>query len=671
MRTQPRVLFFTLLFFTILSCTVCAARLAAALPPTPLDAETMEARVLILNTVTLEPTSPDYHVSTASGTLTWYPRDTWLQQVTGLTTDPRGERDADSIIFNWEPPQQSETLELSATVRTRNAIVPVRQRVAFPLTEISGDAAEYLGEGDITDQSPEIQRLAQQLAAGKTDAYEVVYTLADWTTRNVNYSLASLGQPAIQRSSEVLRTRYGKCDEMTSLFISLNRALGIPARFAAGYAYTDSSQFRTGWGGHGWAEVWLPDQGWIPFDVTYGEYGYLDASHVTLKIAPDAKETSIEYAARGNDFELRTEPLDITITPTQLSERTSEAIGITLDAPHSTVDFGSSALILARVTNKRDYYVSTRLDLAKTTSTEQLSATYQNILLRPGETRVVPFLVRIDSGLQHGYAYEFPFKVYTRLGPSAAITIAVREGASFYDASAFAEEIARYTQNSSGDAGFAVTCNRGAPAYVMHPVLHTCRIIAGSGGAPTRLEVCEERNMSACVTVDAIDGAFTLSTTPARAGIATRTYTALDAKARGQRVRFFVTSRAVDQTNLSIRLGNPASVTVPEQLTIILNFSASGAALRNASVHLWLQHASADQEVTDLSRRGTMLFTVPARSLRPGENTITAVATYTDELGTPGNVTATSSVVLDGVTVFDRVTFALEDAGYWIADLFS
>lgn len=648
---------------------------------TPLDAESMQSRVLILNTVTLDQTGPRYNAQKLDGVLSWYPRDGWLQEVLSISSNPLSTASDGIMQFSWDSPQREETIQVNAVVRTRNAIVPVRDRVPFPLRQISDDAAAYLDDGDITDQSPEIRALAQELASGKDDAYEVVFSLADWTTKNINYSLASLGQPAIQRSSQVFMSRYGKCDEMTSLFISLNRALGIPARFVAGYAYTDSERFRTGWGGHGWAEVWLPGQGWVPFDVTYGEYGYLDASHIALKVAPDAKENSIEYTARGNDFALRTQPLDITITPTELIPRKSDTISITLDAPHTTVDFGSAVLILANVRNTKDYYVSTRLDLAKTTSTEQLSANYHNVLLRPHETKTIPFLVRIDSDLREGYYYEFPFRVYTRLGPSVSIGITARSGAPYFDTTAFDGTIAQYSAPVHETPRFGVTCDRGAAAYIDEPVTHTCTVhLSTEGRLPTAkitapatgmIEICDGRNSSACESTSVHDGTFELQTIDAREGISTRTYRARMQAVDSLPATFFVTSETVAHTTISAFLEHPSSVSLNDLITITLHVNASGATPKETTAEIDVRHVRGTQELGTIEHPSKVLFTIPARSLRPGENRINATITYADELGTEGSTQIISTILLEDVGILDRAYFMLEDAGYWVAQLFA
>jgi len=650
------MLLMTLLIMTILAFIMLPYTFFSEI--TPLDASTMEARVFITNTVTLEPTGPGYRVDELEGALSWFPRDYPLQTVMTFTTEPHASRSDGFFMFSWSDPKVSNDLTVQSTIKTRNAIIPVRERIPFPITDVPQSAALYLGEGEIIDQSPEIRELAQELAAGKTDAYEVVFALADWTTRNVNYSLASLGAPASQRSSQVLMSRYGKCDELTSLFISMNRALGIPARFAAGYSYTNSDQFRKGWGGHGWAEVWFPEYGWVPFDVTYGEYGYLDAGHVLLKISPDAKENSIDYNARGLDFDMRTESLDIVITPTNLVEKREPEISLSLNAPVNLVGFGSTVLILATVENKRDYYVSTRLDLAKTTNTDMLSTDYENILLHPRETRTFPFLLKIDDDLQQGFLYEFPFRLHSMLGEDATMSISVQRDAPYYDRSAFDAELARYAQDAVDPVDFSVTCDQGTPSYPGKTVLHSCVL----KGAST-VEICGVP----CKDPVRESGDFTLQTIDDRAGVFTRTYTA---RALGQQSSFFVTSRTIAPPNVSVVVVAPASATPDDAINAVITID-SDSELKDVRTAFMVRHATATQNLDTLDRPAKITFSLTGGALRPGTNTLDVTVTYKDELGTAYTKTATGSIELTGVTALDRVEFAFEDFGYWLSGIFS
>ena len=178
----------------------------------------------------------------------------------------------------------------------------VKKKIKFPLTEIDPGFAAYIEPQEIIDITPGIRELALELSQEEDDLYRVVFNLADWVHENIEYNLSSATAEATQKSSWTLSQRYGVCDEITALFISLNRALGIPARFVSGSAYTD---LNNDWGSHGWAEVYFPGVGWVPFDVTYAQFGYVDASHVKFVDSADATPSSVSYISRGIDFDIK------------------------------------------------------------------------------------------------------------------------------------------------------------------------------------------------------------------------------------------------------------------------------------------------------------------------------------------------------------------------------
>ena len=647
-------LLLTLAFFT------CAPLVVAL---TPIDARAMDATVTITDDVRLAPDGPGYRMDRVSGTLVWYPRESSLMDVPDISFSPEPSIETDGLRFTWTDPDEIERLRVTAHVRTRNAIVPVRERIPFPLQDVPQGMEAYLAYGEFTDTSASIQRQAQALAAGKTDAYEVVFALADWTTTNVEYSLDSLRAPAIQRSSQVMATRQGKCDELTALFISMNRALGIPARFVAGYSYTDSDQFADVWGGHGWAEVWLPDAGWVPFDVTYGEYGYLDAGHIPMSMSADAQETSVTYDARGLDFRLETSPLDIEITPTLLEPRDNGmGVRVTLDAPHANVGFGSTVLIIATLANERDHYVSTRLDLAPTRDTALLSDTYANVLLRPGETRKIPFLVRIDDDLDNRYRYAFPFVLRTRLGAEASVTVDVTADGPVYEPSDFASEI----DGSRPDGAvpeFGVVCDRGPARYVGETVLHACTAIGTAAG---ELSVCAG---SDCARLPVDDGAFALPVVADHAGTHTIAYVARDATART--ATFYVTTRAVEPTVMTIVVDAPTNAQPGDAIPLAATISATGATALNLTITVGTSRGESSENLERLRGNAELRFSVPGRVLRPGQNAVAVTVRFTDEVGTERVETQTTLIELTDVGLFDRIVFWVDDAGAWIEGLFS
>ena len=130
----------------------------------------------------------------------------------------------------------------------------------------------------------------------------IVFKIGEWTKKNIKYDLSTLTESVSQKASWVLKNKEGVCDELTNLFISMLRSVGIPARFVTGMVYTN---MESSWGNHGWAEVYFPGKGRVPWDVTFGQFGWVDPSHVKLDDDVDSGESSVNYKWRSRNIRRR------------------------------------------------------------------------------------------------------------------------------------------------------------------------------------------------------------------------------------------------------------------------------------------------------------------------------------------------------------------------------
>ena len=114
----------------------------------------------------------------------------------------------------------------------------------------------------IEKDNTEIQEIAETIE-GRTQI-ETVKNIYDYVIDNMEY-MAHKGKD--WGAVKALQWKKGDCTEYTDLFIALCRAKDIPARFISGYTlrFDDISPK------HNWAEVFLKDYGWIPFDPSWGD----------------------------------------------------------------------------------------------------------------------------------------------------------------------------------------------------------------------------------------------------------------------------------------------------------------------------------------------------------------------------------------------------------------
>ena len=375
------------------------------------------------------------YVQEATVNMTFFPKQTSTQDILKLNTNPLADYTGDSLKFKFQSPKERIDFNVNSQVKTKNIMPEIRQKIDFPIKELPKEMIPYTKSSKTIDSDNEaIIRLASELVKGEDDLYAAVFKLADWTKNNINYNLSTLTAEVSQKASWVLENKQGVCDELTSLFIALLRAVGIPARFVSGISYTNSPLFPENWGAHGWAEVYFPGYGWIPFDVTYGEFGWVDPTHIKFKETVDSDEPSTYYSWRGRNADLEARDLDI---KTQLNEKTGYSrvpMNLGSSVLKKSVSFGSYNLLTATIENLNDFYYATELSLSKPKEVSIVGSEQKSVLLLPKEKKSIYWILKLDENLDRKYVYTFPLLVATtnNITTQASFTASVREsGVSF------------------------------------------------------------------------------------------------------------------------------------------------------------------------------------------------------------------------------------------------
>ena len=244
-----------------------------------------------------------------------YPKNNYRQAI--VNWESQGEIEDEEVQFVWDDGEFGvKEFGYSSTISTNDGRMKVNKKIEFPISQnLIQDQLEYLHPTETIDSNnQEIIAKAEELVQGEDDLFKATFKMAEWVERNVEYDLNSLTEKASQKASWVLENKQGVCDEMTSLFVAMARSQGIPARFASGISYTTSELFNENWQPHGWAEVYFPDVGWVGFDITFGEYGYVDVTHIKFRDGFDPKEPATEFQWIADKVDIETKPLDFTVT---------------------------------------------------------------------------------------------------------------------------------------------------------------------------------------------------------------------------------------------------------------------------------------------------------------------------------------------------------------------
>ena len=130
----------------------------------------------------------------------------------------------------------------------------------YPYKKKSPLYRHYTGQsGEMIDPThPEIIRIAKQIASTSKDPLEYARNAYLYVSENYKYLNPNTG---IASLNTLLENGGGDCGNLSSIYISLLRNRGIPAR----HLFT----IRPDGSYHVWADFYLEKYGWIPVDVTY------------------------------------------------------------------------------------------------------------------------------------------------------------------------------------------------------------------------------------------------------------------------------------------------------------------------------------------------------------------------------------------------------------------
>lgn len=168
-----------------------------------------------------------------------------------------------------------------ATVDCHHDLLSADKLHTTPIAQIEGDAIQYLFPSRYCE-SDRLSRLAWDLFGKIKNPYERVMAIVDWIHDNVEYVRGSTDSQT--SAYDTVTQRTGVCRDFAHLGIALCRALNIPARYFAGYAYQLEPPDM-----HACFECYIEHR-WLVFDAT--RLAHLNAL-VRVGTGRDAADASI------------------------------------------------------------------------------------------------------------------------------------------------------------------------------------------------------------------------------------------------------------------------------------------------------------------------------------------------------------------------------------------
>jgi hypothetical protein len=354
------------------------------------------------------------------------------QKILRLETVPSGKVVGRSLEFKLDSPSRGRhEFKLKAEAILKHEFVQVSDKIPFPLQVIPTEQIKYTKPSFMIDSDDEgIKAVASSTAQGEDDLYRVVFKVSKWVRENVQADIDISTVSFSQKASWVLEHRKGVCDEITNLFIGLLRSLGIPVKFIIGLVgtnYNDKINFKP----HGWAEVYFPSAGWIPFDVAHNQMGFIDATHIKLTESVDTSESLTLYEWKSPNAFVSVKDLEIKTMIKQITGTITPLLEIRPKVWHRNIDIGSYNVIEATVINPQKLYVITDISLQIPHELKIMGRNTKMILLEPDTRRTLYWIVKPTIDIAKRKIVTFPINVVSSRNASSSMTFCVAEAPGY------------------------------------------------------------------------------------------------------------------------------------------------------------------------------------------------------------------------------------------------
>lgn len=606
--------------------------------------------------------------------LYFFPKEDKRQKVLNIETEPEAKASEDKFVFRWENPSDNLLrYKVVSSVQVENKFEKVYNKIDFPLNDdLPLDVVEYINPTEKIDSgSRDVVGLANSLAEGEDDLFILIHKMATWVKENIEYDLNTVTEEATQKASWVLENRYGVCDELTALFMAMARSLGIPARFVSGVSYTNDPQFEQKWGGHGWSEVYLPGYGWVPFDVTYGELGWIDPSHIKLSesIDPDRPSGRIEW--KGRNFEINAGKINVDAEIKETGGRILDTVDITAKAAKRKTGFGSYTLAEADIKNLRNYYVTTDISLSAPEEVEIEGEQNRQLILKPGETKKIFWILKVSQSLDRNYIYTFPVIAYNQRNTTDSTQFEASYGNPVYSRKEISSLLEMYEEEDEKTYSkeLELSCDAEKDEFYAYEenslscvlenkgntVLNNLNVCFGNNCRKTDLMITKKEDFEFEIR-DIKEGERDLIITAGNQDVGKTEY---------------VNVMVLDIPNATIaELEYPPEVNYDDQDKISFTvMKESFSSLYNAKVKVESKRARKTWTLSEIEATKKFILDFHAKDLADSYNDFSIVIEYEDRNGNQYSIKKDFKIKLVGLSLLQKLIVRVKGAGFFFSNL--
>lgn len=214
-----------------------------------------------------------------------------------------GQKDGDLALYAvWTKPEKERTITLTfkASAMERVKLVPAgfKQGKDFPAKEdanIPAEIQEFTKGSQYIPTGGKIKEIALKVTKGKKTIHQKAKAVYDWVVENTfrDPDVKGCGTGEVDR---MLAVKGGKCADISSVYVAIARAAGVPAREVWGLRLGKKPEDDITSGHHCWSEFYLPGYGWVPVDPADVRKAML-ANKLELKDAETKKYRDYYFGA--------------------------------------------------------------------------------------------------------------------------------------------------------------------------------------------------------------------------------------------------------------------------------------------------------------------------------------------------------------------------------------
>lgn len=167
-----------------------------------------------------------------------------------------------SLYAEWTAQAKDRAITLTFDATAQELI-----RKDFPAVEpaIPVEIREYLKSTAFIPTDGKVKEIALSVTKNKRKISDKARAVYQWVVENTvrDPDVKGCGTGEVEK---VIAKRGGKCADISSVFVSIARAAGVPAREVFGLRLGKKDQEDMTGGHHCWVEFYVPGYGWVPAD---------------------------------------------------------------------------------------------------------------------------------------------------------------------------------------------------------------------------------------------------------------------------------------------------------------------------------------------------------------------------------------------------------------------